>query len=81
MIRRVLILLIKSYQAVVAPALPPRCRFFPSCSQYGIEALREHGPVRGTWLLARRLARCHPFGGCGVDPVPPSAGSQERRDA
>ncbi|HSA12182.1 MAG TPA: membrane protein insertion efficiency factor YidD [Candidatus Paceibacterota bacterium] len=47
-----------------------RCRFTPSCSEYAIDALRRHGAVAGTWLAVRRVARCHPWGGCGDDPVP-----------
>ena len=49
---------------------PSPCRFVPSCSTYALEALEEHGPVRGSWLSARRLCRCHPWGGSGYDPVP-----------
>jgi putative membrane protein insertion efficiency factor len=67
---RVLIAPIAFYQRFVSPLLAPRCRFAPSCSQYAIEALRTHGAVRGFWLSARRLARCHPFHPGGYDPVP-----------
>jgi uncharacterized protein len=49
---------------------PPRCRYYPTCSQYAREAIAEHGSARGTWLAVRRLGRCHPFGGHGFDPVP-----------
>jgi putative membrane protein insertion efficiency factor len=68
--RRVLAGLIRGYQLVVSPVLPPSCRFTPSCSQYALEAVRRHGAVRGTWLAARRLVRCHPFHPGGFDPVP-----------
>ena len=68
--RRALVLVIRGYQKVISPALPPSCRFYPSCSQYAIEAIARHGALRGTWLAARRLARCHPFHPGGVDPVP-----------
>lgn len=75
MIRRSLTLLllglIRLYQWGVSPLLGPRCRFFPSCSHYGIEALRQHGPWRGSWLTLRRLGRCHPWHPGGHDPVPP----------
>jgi len=54
---------------------PSPCRFIPSCSEYAREAVTEHGAGRGTWMAARRLSRCHPFGGRGFDPVPPRAGS------
>jgi uncharacterized protein len=67
---RVLIAPITFYQRFVSPLFAPRCRFAPSCSQYAVEALRTHGAVRGLWLSARRLARCHPFHPGGYDPVP-----------
>lgn len=68
--RRLAMLLIRAYQRVVSPALPPACRFSPSCSQYTLEAIERHGVVRGGWLGARRLVRCHPFNPGGFDPVP-----------
>jgi uncharacterized protein len=64
------ILLIRLYQLVISPWIGPKCRFTPTCSQYGIEALRKHGPVKGLWLTIRRVSRCHPWGGSGFDPVP-----------
>jgi uncharacterized protein len=67
---RVLIAPITFYQRFVSPLFAPRCRFAPSCSQYAVEALLTHGAVRGLWLSARRLARCHPFHPGGYDPVP-----------
>ena len=63
--------LIRIYQLTVAPLLGPRCRFTPSCSAYAAEAIAVHGPFMGIWLGAKRLARCHPWGGSGFDPVPP----------
>jgi uncharacterized protein len=57
---------------VVSSRLPARCRFYPSCSAYALEALAEHGAGRGAWLVARRLGRCHPWHPGGLDPVPPS---------
>jgi putative membrane protein insertion efficiency factor len=68
--RRLLAALIRTYQRFVSPALPPSCRFHPSCSQYALEAVRRHGALKGSWLAARRLARCHPFHPGGFDPVP-----------
>jgi putative membrane protein insertion efficiency factor len=62
--------LIRAYQRFVSPVLPPSCRFYPSCSQYALEAVTRHGAFKGSWLAARRLARCHPFHPGGFDPVP-----------
>lgn len=74
MIRKVLTGLlvapIRFYQRFISPYTPPACRFTPTCSQYAIEALRKHGPLKGLWLAIRRLLRCHPWGGSGYDPVP-----------
>ncbi|WP_028456489.1 membrane protein insertion efficiency factor YidD [Chitinilyticum litopenaei] len=67
---RLLIGLIRLYQLCISPLIGPRCRYTPTCSHYGIEALRRHGLWRGGRLLLRRLARCHPWGGHGHDPVP-----------
>jgi uncharacterized protein len=64
---------IRAYQLLVAPMLPPSCRFAPSCSHYAAEAITRHGPWRGLGLALRRLLRCHPWGGSGYDPVPGSA--------
>lgn len=66
----ILILPIRFYQKFISPLTPPSCRFTPTCSQYAIEALRKHGPFKGTWLAIRRILRCHPWGGYGYDPVP-----------
>ena len=63
--------LIRIYQRALSPLLGPRCRFYPSCSQYAFEALEVHGLLRGLWLAVRRIARCHPFHPGGIDPVPP----------
>jgi uncharacterized protein len=62
--------LIRAYRYVVSPWLGANCRFLPSCSEYGIEAIHQHGAGRGVWLALRRVVRCHPWGGEGVDPVP-----------
>jgi putative membrane protein insertion efficiency factor len=69
-IRALLLLLVRLYRRVVSPALPAACRFYPSCSAYAETALLRHGAAKGTWLTARRLARCHPFHPGGIDPVP-----------
>lgn len=62
--------LIRLYQVVISPVLGPKCRFTPSCSHYGIEALKKHGVFKGLWLTIKRIGRCHPWGGHGYDPVP-----------
>jgi putative membrane protein insertion efficiency factor len=71
LIARLLVLPIRAYQLLISPLLGPRCRFYPSCSAYAVEALTTHGPLRGSWLAARRLLRCHPWNPGGPDPVPP----------
>lgn len=71
MIARILILVARGWQASVSTVLPPSCRFAPSCSAYAIEAVERHGAGRGLLLSLRRIARCHPWGGSGYDPVPP----------
>jgi len=67
----VLIALIRVYQYTISPLLGARCKYYPSCSNYAIDALREHGAIRGTGLAAWRLLRCNPFSNGGYDPVPP----------
>ena len=64
---------IRAYQWILAPVLGANCRYEPSCSAYAYEALGVHGPLRGSWLAICRIARCHPWGGFGYDPVPPHA--------
>ena len=63
---------IRGYQLILSPVLPPACRYWPSCSNYAAEAIARHGAARGSWLALRRLLRCHPWGGSGIDPVPPA---------
>lgn len=65
-----LILPIRFYRKFISPLTPPSCRFTPTCSQYAIEAITKHGPIRGLWLAVRRILRCRPGGGSGYDPVP-----------
>jgi putative membrane protein insertion efficiency factor len=69
------VLLLRVWQLVVSPLYGPTCRFYPSCSAYALEAVDRHGLVRGGWLAARRLGRCHPWNPGGVDLVPPKAGA------
>ncbi len=61
---------IRAYQLGISSWLPARCRFYPTCSCYAQEAVIKHGPLRGSWLAAKRIARCHPFSAGGFDPVP-----------
>ncbi len=65
-----LVWVVTAYRRLVAPVLPAACRFHPTCSEYALVALKRHGALRGSWLAARRLARCHPFHEGGIDPVP-----------
>ncbi len=65
-----LLLPIYFYKYSISPLLPPACRYTPTCSEYAIEAIKKHGPVKGFWLALKRFMRCHPWGGHGYDPVP-----------
>lgn len=71
-VARALIWLISGYRRFISPLLGPRCRFYPSCSAYAVEALRTHGALRGSGLTVWRLLRCHPFHPGGFEPVPPA---------
>lgn len=64
------VVLIKIYRGVISPLTPPSCRYTPTCSEYALEALRKYGLFKGGYLAARRILRCHPWGGSGYDPVP-----------
>ena len=69
--KKTIILTIKGYRRFISPLFPPTCRFQPTCSQYAIEAIASYGVIKGGWLAATRIARCHPFHPGGYDPVPP----------
>jgi putative membrane protein insertion efficiency factor len=71
-----LIAALRIYRAVVSPLYGPTCRYYPSCSQYALTAVQRHGALRGSWLAAHRLARCHPWAAGGVDDVPRARPSQ-----
>ncbi len=64
------VLLIKLYQWIISPLIGPKCRYTPTCSNYGLEAFKKYGPIKGFWLTLKRVGRCHPWGGHGYDPVP-----------
>jgi putative membrane protein insertion efficiency factor len=68
--RAALLAALRFYQRAISPALPPRCRFYPSCSAYAVEAIERHGAARGTWLAVRRLVKCAPWHPGGIDLVP-----------
>lgn len=74
----ILLLVLRFYQRFVSPLRPPTCRYYPSCSSYAVTAISRHGALRGTWLAARRLLRCHPWAAGGVDDVPPAPGPHTR---
>ena len=70
MLKRALITLLKLYKLTISPLLGPRCRFYPSCSAYAVQAIQTHGAARGSYLALKRLLRCHPWHAGGYDPVP-----------
>ena len=69
--KQLLISLIKFYRKFISPMTPPACRFNPTCSQYGLEAIETHGAMKGGYLTVKRILKCHPFHPGGFDPVPP----------
>ncbi len=69
--KQLLISCIQFYRRYISPMTPPACRFYPTCSQYGIEAIETHGALKGSMLTAARISKCHPFHKGGFDPVPP----------
>ena len=70
LLTKLMVALVKLYQYILSPILPGACRYTPTCSEYGVQALRKHGPWRGGWLTLKRILSCHPWGGHGYDPVP-----------
>lgn len=76
-----LLLPVYFYRALISPLTPPSCRYTPTCSQYTIEALKRHGPLRGFYLSVRRILSCNPWGGSGYDPVPEPKQNKKRSQA
>lgn len=70
MIKKIFIGIIRFYQIVISPLTPPSCRFYPTCSHYGLEAINRFGPIKGSWLTIKRIVKCQPFHPGGFDPVP-----------
>lgn len=68
--KMVVLLLLRFYRYALSPLLGPRCRFYPTCSEYAVEAVTKYGALRGSWLAIKRLGRCHPWHPGGIDPVP-----------
>ena len=68
--KKILMKFIRFYQIAISPLKPPTCRFYPTCSHYGLEAIKVHGALKGTWLTIIRILKCHPFHPGGFDPVP-----------
>lgn len=77
--RKLLLLLVGLYRVAISPLKPSCCRYIPTCSDYARQALQVHGPFYGSWLAVRRILRCHPFGGHGLDEVPPPRKQKEER--
>ncbi len=78
-VRAAAVIPIRIYKYCISPLLPPACRYRPTCSSYALEAILRHGIVRGGFYAIRRILRCHPWGGCGYDPVPPLPDSHRSR--
>ncbi|MDM5210544.1 membrane protein insertion efficiency factor YidD [Peribacillus sp. NJ4] len=70
MLKKVLMGIIRFYQVAISPIKPPTCRFYPTCSHYGLEAINRFGPIKGSWLALIRILKCHPFHPGGIDLVP-----------
>jgi len=77
--KKICIALIRLYQKGISPFFPKCCRFTPTCSQYGIEAIERYGAIKGSWLTIKRICRCNPWGGSGYDPVPMPKAKNKRK--
>lgn len=76
--KKILMKLIRFYQIAISPLKPPSCRFYPTCSHYGLEAIKVHGALKGSWLTMIRILKCHPFHPGGFDPVPEKKEKQKK---
>jgi uncharacterized protein len=76
--KKVFLLIIRFYQIVISPIKPPTCRFYPTCSHYGMEAIKRYGALKGGWLTIKRISKCHPFHPGGIDYVPDKLPSRKR---
>ncbi|MFJ7729542.1 membrane protein insertion efficiency factor YidD [Neobacillus sp. NPDC097160] len=70
MLKKIFLSIIRFYQVAISPLKPPTCRFYPTCSHYGVEAIQRFGALKGGWLTIKRILKCHPFHPGGIDPVP-----------
>jgi putative membrane protein insertion efficiency factor len=70
MVKKIFLAIIRFYQVAISPLKPPTCRFYPTCSHYGVEAIQRFGALKGGWLTLKRISKCHPFHPGGLDPVP-----------
>jgi putative membrane protein insertion efficiency factor len=70
MLKKIFLAIIRFYQVIISPLKPPTCRFYPTCSHYGLEAVQRFGALKGGWLTIKRILKCHPFHPGGLDPVP-----------
>lgn len=77
---KILIGIIRFYQKWISPATPPSCRFYPTCSSYGLEAIQTHGALKGTYLTTKRILKCHPLHPGGYDPVPDKINKETKKD-
>jgi putative membrane protein insertion efficiency factor len=78
-LKKIVMGVIRFYQVAISPLKPPTCRFYPTCSHYGLEAVNRFGPIKGSWLALIRILKCHPFHPGGIDPVPEKKEKSEDR--